>query len=97
MDAGPILYQHKVALNGDEKSTQVLDEMFVVGANKLVQLLPQIFDGTAPRWTQDDQQASTAPKISPEEGKVDFAVDSALAVHNKVRGFASWPGTMNHR
>jgi methionyl-tRNA formyltransferase len=34
-----------------------------------------------------------ADKINATEAAVDFAHDSALAIHNKVRGFAGWPGT----
>ncbi len=34
-----------------------------------------------------------ADKINATEAAVDFARESAQAVHNKVRGFAGWPGT----
>lgn len=34
-----------------------------------------------------------ADKINATEAAVDFASESAQAIHNKVRGFAGWPGT----
>ncbi len=30
------------------------------------------------------------PHVQAQEGRVDFSVDSALQVHNRVRGFAGW-------
>jgi methionyl-tRNA formyltransferase len=40
-------------------------------------------------------EVTHAPKVSPEESRLNFAdpgVD-ARTHHNKVRGFAGWPGT----
>ena len=42
---------------------------------------------------QDEKTLSHAAKVSPDEGELDFKKQSALECHNKVRGFAGWPGT----
>lgn len=93
MDAGDILFQHKCKLSGNEKSTEFLEEMFAVGARELVGILPAIFDGSISRQAQDESQVSLAPKLTVEEARLDFAVLSARTAHNRVRGFADWPGT----
>ena len=43
-------------------------------------------------FLQDDAAATHAPKLTREEAILDFR-QSAQACHNKVRGFAGWPGT----
>lgn len=93
MDAGPILSQTDIELNGDEKATELLKELFEIGTKKLIDdILPNIFKGTVTLTDQDDAAATFAPKLNASEAKVDFSKDSAISVHNKVRGFSEWPG-----
>lgn len=93
MDAGPLLSQTEFGLNGDEKATELLSELFEIGTEKLIHnILPNLFDGTVTRTEQIDSMATFAQKLVASEAKVDFAKDSAVTVHNKVRGFSEWPG-----
>ena len=93
MDAGPILSQTDFVLKGDEKATELLSELFEIGTKKLIDdILPNIFKGTVTLTEQDDTAATFAPKLNASEAKVDFSKDTAISVHNKVRGFSEWPG-----
>ena len=92
MDAGPILYQYKQALNGHETSTQMLHDMFTIGTKELIGLLPSVFDGSAVRVEQNEALVTFANKLNMSEARVDFSVHDALTVHNRLRGFADWPG-----
>ena len=94
MDAGPIVRQSVTRLLGHEKSTEVLSNLFELGTEQLIDSLPSVFDGTAVHQAreQDEAQASSAPKISSAEARVDFSQSSAVVIHNKVRAFAGWPG-----
>ena len=94
MDAGPIIRQHECALSGQEKAPEFLVDMFSVGANILLEALPSIFSGEVKNQVivQDESQATSADKLSPDDARTDFSTSSALQVHNKARGLAGWPG-----
>lgn len=93
MDAGPIVKQTELTLTGSEKSPELLLDLFAEGTRQLIDSLPSVFDGSVHRVEQDHSCCTTAPKITVEEGLLDFSKSSALSVHNKVRAFSGWPGT----
>eukprot|EP01039_Chlorochromonas_danica_P010573 gene10573-11714_t len=92
MDAGPIIKQLPYPLHGNEKSTQVLDDCFTIGAQTLVDILPQVFDGSLQTYPQNEQDATTASKLSTVESLINFHKLTAKEIHNKCRAFADWPG-----
>jgi len=95
MDAGNIAGQSRVVLGGDEKAPELLDAMFELGTQMLVGLLPSVWSGQcSPESSaaQGEEGVVTADKIMAEESQVCFAYDTAQTVHNKIRGFAGWPG-----
>lgn len=92
MDAGPIVTTRTRELKGDELAPDLLEELFVTGTQALLDILPSVWTGSVKMQEQDDAEASHAPKISKDEGRLTF-VDNALLVHNRVRAFSGWPGT----
>lgn len=98
MDAGPIIKQIEYPLQGNEKADTLLEELFVIGTNQLIDVLPSILDveNPAARKPQVDEDASPADKIRVEESYIDFTTTNALAAHNKLRGFAIWPGVWSY-
>eukprot|EP00434_Breviolum_minutum_P003523 symbB.v1.2.003098.t1/scaffold174.1/size397799/18 len=97
MDAGPIIVQEKISLDGSETSPDLLDKLFRRGADLLVdQVIPQLLSGEVTMETakvQDDALAEKAPLITKEEGKLWPHNETALQMRDKVRGFTGWPGT----
>ena len=95
MDAGPILTQTKYTMNGSEKAHEMLDILFDIGVESLIEELPKVFTGEAGEIAKDqgEKGLSHADKVSSEEGNLDFSALSALEAHNKVRAFDGWPGT----
>ena len=76
MDAGPLVKQIVKPLQGDEKAPEILTEMFAVGTNELIDVLPSVFDGTitiSNAVAQDHTRSTNATKLSVEEAKIDFA------------------------
>ncbi|KAG0455124.1 hypothetical protein HPP92_024130 [Vanilla planifolia] len=94
LDAGPVIAQQKVEVDGGIKAPELLLELFHLGANLLIHEIPSILDGTAKfkAQAQDDSKATLAPKLKAEESLVSFDKD-AKQIHDKVRAFAGWPGT----
>ena len=92
MDAGPIIRQEVVKLNGNEKADSFLSDMFKKGTEVLIETLPSVWDGSVEVTEQDDDDATPANKLSQEDSRVDLATMSASEIHNKCRGYAIWPG-----
>eukprot|EP00890_Picochlorum_soloecismus_P003429 jgi/Picsp_1/4087/NSC_01597-R1_methionyl-trna formyltransferase len=94
MDAGPILAQKEYQLNGDVQTPELLNTLFNLGTDLLVEKLPDVWSGRDKDYivAQNDDIATHAAKLGKEEGRLNFH-ESALVCHNKVRAFAGWPGT----
>lgn len=92
MDAGPIVARRFHSLSGDEQAPELLENLFHMGTEALLEVLPNVWDDSAPMEPQNDEFASHAAKIKKEEGLLTF-IENARIVHNKVRAFAGWPGT----
>lgn len=92
MDAGPIVFQKTYEVNDTIKAPELLHTLFTMGAQLLVEGLPQVFAKQVVPQPQDETQATKAKKMSMEEGFLDFN-QPARRLHNKVRAFAGWPGT----
>lgn len=93
MDAGPILSQVRYTVDSVIKANELLENLFALGANELVRILPSYFAGSCAARDQDHGKATKARKISVEESLLDPQRQNALEIHNTVRAFALWPGT----
>ena len=60
------------------------------GADLLVATLDDLAAGTAREIPQDDSAATYAPRLTKEEGLIDWS-RSARAIHNAIRGLHPWP------
>ena len=93
MDAGPVVKQVIRELNGDERCTELLPELFETGTRALVDILPSVWDGTVGKIEQNEEEMTHAAKMSAAEARIDFSTMSATEIHNRCRGFSIWPGT----
>jgi len=57
----------------------------------LVETLNGLQAGNIQPKSQDHAQATLAPILKKEDGKIDFG-RSAREIHNRLRGFQPWPG-----
>ena len=95
MDAGPIIAQEEREIDENVTAVEVLPMLFDVGTNLLLDKLPGLLDGTITMETatpQDDGQAVAAPMIHSSEAEFRVWEESARTCHNRLRGFAMWPG-----
>ena len=91
MDSGDIIYQSKIEIGDNDNLDKIYKEMSFFGARTLLEILPQIFEGTNSRIKQDETLVSFGLNITKEEEKIDFN-QSSLRIHNKIRGLSSIPG-----
>ncbi|HEY7172527.1 MAG TPA: methionyl-tRNA formyltransferase [Vicinamibacterales bacterium] len=90
LDAGPMLAKASHPIGGDETSDQVEAALAALGAPLLVETLDRLADGRATETPQDDSQATYAPRITKEDGLIDWS-RPARDIHNLVRGLYPWP------
>ena len=58
----------------------------------MVETLPGLESGTIEPAPQDHSQATLAPILTKEDGRMDF-VRAGVELLNRMRGFRSWPGS----
>jgi len=89
MDEGDILAQERVAVEPRETAAALEARLAVLGASLLVSTLADI--GRLPRVRQNDAEATLAPKISKEAGRLSWA-ETAGVLDRKVLALAERPG-----
>ena len=90
LDAGDMIAFAKTDA-GEMNAGELTDELAKLGAELLVNTLPMIADGTAPRLTQDESKATYADKIEKDEGRLNLRASAEEAVR-KVRAMTPAPG-----
>ena len=91
MDHGPILSQKVVKIDHQDTTASLLEKMVAPGCEALDEAIAQLEGGCEKDLTQDHAQASGAPKLKKEEGRIDFNMP-AIVIHNRIRAFNPWPG-----
>jgi methionyl-tRNA formyltransferase len=88
MDEGDILVQEEVNVFPDENAAELEARLAQKGADFLIKAIAQI-DKLKHR-KQDHSQATYAPKIRKEDGKIDWTKNS-IYIERRVRAFTPWP------
>jgi methionyl-tRNA formyltransferase len=91
LDAGPMMAHVVRPINPDESSDVVERDLARLGADLLLQVVDELAAGRAREIAQDDSKATYAPRLSKEEGLLDFN-QPAPTIHNRIRGLRPWPG-----
>jgi methionyl-tRNA formyltransferase len=90
LDAGPMLAKATRPIGPDETSDVIEPDLARLGASLLVEVIDQLAAGTAREELQDFMLCSYAPKLTKEEGNIDWTLPASY-VHNRVRGLYPWP------
>lgn len=92
MDSGPIYGQATLELTGVESKADLAQSLQKLGADLLIELLPNIIAGTAQPIPQNDAKATYCAKIIKADGLVDW-YKSANQLEREVRAYLGWPGS----
>ena len=90
LDSGDMFAKVIRPIDSNETSEAVERELGELGAALLIDVLNAIEAGTATEEPQDQVQSTYAPKITRDDGLIDWQLP-ALAIHNRVRGLYPWP------
>jgi methionyl-tRNA formyltransferase len=91
LDTGPILTQRSIRLTREDTAGSVFDKLSQLGAELLIETLPDYLTGKIQPVPQPDEGATYAPMLKKEEGKLDFS-RPAEELERRVRAFNPWPG-----
>ncbi len=90
MDAGDIIQQDEVPIRPSTTLEGLTKQLCSVGKEALISVIDQLAAGKAPRTPQDHSQATFAPKITPEDGRIDWT-RSAAEIDQQVRALYPKP------
>ncbi len=91
LDTGPMLKQKSVRLTRDDTAGSVFETLSHLGADLLIETLPDYLSGKLQPVPQPEEGATYAPMLKKEEGRLDFT-RPAEELERRVRAFNPWPG-----
>lgn len=91
MDSGPILAQAVVPLTPNARAGPLTDELFQLGAQLLLEVLPRYAAGELTPRPQAHSQATLTGMLKKEDGLIDWTLP-ALVIERMVRAYDPWPG-----
>jgi len=91
LDTGPMLLQRELPIGAADTAELIFPRLAELGAPLMVETLAGLADGTIAPRKQNDAEATLAPLLTREDGRVDPA-RSAQSIYDRWRGFQPWPG-----
>lgn len=95
MDTGDTILKEEIQIGQDETSDQLFDRLSQLGSKLLIETITQIEAGVAPRFPQDNNNATYAPMLKKEDGLIDWS-KSGQEIKNFIRGMYPWPGSFTY-
>jgi len=89
LDTGDMLLKWETEIGPEETAVELGERLAAAGAELLVKTLAAL--GNIVPEKQDHAQASYAPILKKEDGRIDWSM-SGEEIVNRVRGFEPWPG-----
>ena len=91
LDTGPIVSQRQTAIQPEDDSATLHDRLAQLGAELLLQTIPDYVAGKIQPRPQPAKVVSHAAKIKKEDGHIDWN-RPARDIWNRLRAFTPWPG-----
>lgn len=91
LDTGPALLKYKTHIGPDETSPELYERLAQAAAPLIVETLAGLDSNTISPTPQDNAQATFAPILKKQDGRIDWSLTSA-GIYNRMRGFQPWPG-----
>jgi len=91
-DTGDIILQKEVEILDSDTTDMLCDRLANISVDVLLEALSMAKGCPPPHYPQDESKATYAPKLTKEEGMIDWN-KSAVNIRNLVRGTYPWPGT----
>ena len=91
LDTGPMLRAKSISVGRDDTAGSVFQTLSTLGADLLIETLPEYLSGNLKPVPQPEMGATYAPMLKKEDGKLDFT-RPAVELERRVRAMNPWPG-----
>ena len=91
LDTGPVLMKYETEIGAEETAPELYARLAEAGAPVMADTLRGIEVGAITGVAQDNSQASLAPPLKKEDGRIDWSL-AARKINDRIRGFQPWPG-----
>lgn len=91
LDTGDILLKKEIQILPNDTGGSLHDRLADLAPSALLEALQLLGDSKAPRIPQDSAQATHAPKLNRESGRINWSEPAAI-IERKIRAFNPWPG-----
>jgi methionyl-tRNA formyltransferase len=91
LDTGPMLSKKSIRLTPEDTAGSVFDKLSTLGADLLIETLPDYLSGKLQPTPQPEAGMTYAPMMKKEEGHLNFSHD-VHELERRVRAFNPWPG-----
>jgi len=91
LDTGPMLAKRSIRLKPDDTAGSVFQALSTLGADLLIETLPDYLSGKLQPVSQPEEGTTYAPMLKKEDGKLNFDAD-VNELERRVRAFNPWPG-----
>lgn len=92
LDTGAMLALRAERILAEDTTATLTARLAQLGADLLIETLPQVLSGSIAPAPQNDALATYAPQLKKEDGHLNFA-QLAEELERRVRAFTPWPGT----
>ena len=90
LDSGPVLGTAAYSIEPGTTAGELHDRLAALGAQTLLNLLPELIASNLVPQPQDETRASYAPKLSKSEAILDWS-QSAITLERQILAFNPWP------
>ncbi len=91
LDTGPMLAMKSIRIKPDDTTGSVTQALSTLGADLLLETLPDYLAGKIMPTPQPEEGATYAPMLKKEDGLLDFTKPAA-ELERRVRAMNPWPG-----
>jgi methionyl-tRNA formyltransferase len=92
LDTGDTLLMHRISIGPGSTSAELFPQLSQIGAELLVETLAGLEQGTLAAQPQNNSEATLAPLLTREDGRLQLDQRTARTAYNRWRGFSPWPG-----
>jgi len=93
LDTGPLYLCRETLIDPNETTAELYNRLADLGADALIDTLEGVMNSSLKPTPQDNSKATFAPILKKEHGFIDWHM-VAVEIHNRVRAFNPWPGTV---
>ncbi|WP_073026245.1 methionyl-tRNA formyltransferase [Lutispora thermophila] len=95
LDTGDMILKREIGIDDDMNAQELHDKLSIMGAEVLIETLENISNGNIIRVKQNNDEATYAPMLKKDTGKIDWSW-SSKRIKNLIRGTYPWPGAFSY-